>query len=85
MAVRHGAHLSRNARRAVGGGRHERFVTQRCHAVGRAGARAGLGALLAALGAAGLQVSECEERFVVHGDRPALDVGWIEERPGSRA
>lgn len=73
MAVRHGAHLSRNARRAVGGGRHERFVTQRRHAVGRAGARAGL------------QVSECEEEFVVHGDRPALDVGWIEERPGSRA
>ncbi|ROQ60106.1 hypothetical protein EDD93_7526 [Streptomyces sp. 840.1] len=85
VAVRHGAHLSRNARRAVGGGRHERFVTQRCHAVGRAGARAKLDALLAALGAAGLQVLECEEEFVVHDDRPALDAGWIEERPGSRA
>lgn len=85
VAVRHGAHLSRNARRAIDGGRHERFVTQRCHAVGRGGARAGLDTLLAALGAAGLQVLEYEEEFVVHDDHPAVDAGWIEEHPASRA
>lgn len=80
IAVRHDAHLSRNARRTTGRGRHERFVTQRCRGVGRPGARARLDALLAALGAAGLDVLECEEEFVVYDDRPAVDAGWIEER-----
>ncbi|MET9662585.1 hypothetical protein, partial [Streptomyces sp. NPDC006510] len=42
VAERHGARLSRNARRTTGPGRHERFVTQRCHAVGRPEARARL-------------------------------------------
>ncbi|MGW2179797.1 hypothetical protein ACWCXX_17190 [Streptomyces sp. NPDC001732] len=79
-AERHGAHLSRNARRTDGRGRHERFVTQRCRAVGRPGARARLEALLRALAGAGLEVLEVEEEFVVHDDHPAVDAGWIDER-----
>ncbi|MFG2628118.1 hypothetical protein [Streptomyces sp. NPDC048473] len=82
VAERHSAHLSRNARRAVREGRHERFVTQRCRAVGRPEARARLDALLGALGAAGLEVLEAEEEFVVHDDHPAVDAGWIDERAG---
>ncbi|MET8330358.1 hypothetical protein [Streptomyces sp. NPDC005181] len=85
VAERHSAHLSRNARRAVRHGRHERFVTQRCRAVGRPEARARLEALLGALAAAGLEVAEVEEEFVVHDDHPAVDAGWIDERAGQRA
>ncbi|MEV0492012.1 hypothetical protein [Streptomyces atratus] len=80
VAERHSAHLSRNARRATREGRHERFVTQRCRAVGRPEARARLKALLGALATAGLEVAEVEEEFVVHDDHPAADAGWIEER-----
>ncbi|MFE7329102.1 hypothetical protein ACFU8W_29805 [Streptomyces sp. NPDC057565] len=82
VAERHSAHLSRNARRAARRGRHERFVTQRCRGVGRPEARARLDALLGALTAAGLDVAEVEEEFVVHDDHPAADAGWIEERTG---
>ncbi|MFD3653278.1 hypothetical protein [Streptomyces sp. NPDC058620] len=79
VAELHGAHLSRNARRAHEG-RHERFVTQRCRAVGRPGARARLDALLAGLSAAALEAVEVEEEFVVYDDCPAVDAGWINER-----
>ncbi|MGW3741616.1 hypothetical protein ACWD62_13535 [Streptomyces sp. NPDC005146] len=80
VAERHSAYLSRNARRAARHGRHERFVTQRCRAVGRPEARARLDALLGALASAGLEVVEVEEEFVVHDDHPAVDAGWIDER-----
>ncbi|MGW3826012.1 hypothetical protein ACWEAF_27850 [Streptomyces sp. NPDC005071] len=63
-----------------GHGRHERFVTQRCRAVGRPEARARLDALLGGLACAGLEVVEVEEEFVVHDDHPAVDAGWIDER-----
>ncbi|MET7855757.1 hypothetical protein ABZS81_00725 [Streptomyces sp. NPDC005318] len=82
VAERHSAHLSRNARRAALQGRHERFVTQRCRGVGRTQARVRLDALLGALAAAGLEVTETEEEFVVHDDHPAVDAGWIDERTG---
>ncbi|MCA2228787.1 hypothetical protein [Nonomuraea aurantiaca] len=39
IAVRHSAHVSRNARRLLGDGSHERFVTQRCRYVGLPEAR----------------------------------------------
>ncbi|MET7630622.1 MULTISPECIES: hypothetical protein [unclassified Streptomyces] len=80
VAELHSAHLSRNARRAARRGRHERFVTQRCRGVGRPEARARLDDLLGALAAAGLEVAEVEEEFVVHDDHPAVDAGWIDER-----
>lgn len=77
LAVPHGAHLSRNARRERGDGRHERFVTQRCYAVGAVTARARLGALTAALSAAGLHIESCEQEYVVFDSRPEVDAGWL--------
>lgn len=72
----HAAHLSWNARRMVGGGRHERFVTQRCRRVGRPEARRRLTALLDDLARAGHTPVEVEEEFVVHDDNPGIDAGW---------
>ncbi|MEV4450409.1 MULTISPECIES: hypothetical protein [Streptomyces] len=80
LAERHTAHVSRNARRDLGGRGHERFVTQRCRGVGRTEARRRLDALLDALAMAGFKAAEVEEEFVVHDDRPTLDSGWIDER-----
>ncbi|MEU0560636.1 hypothetical protein [Dactylosporangium sp. NPDC006015] len=75
VAVRHGAHLSRNARRTRDDGRHERFVTQRCHDVDRTGARRRLDALLAELPFVPVEV---EEEYVLVDDNPGLDAGWIQ-------
>ena len=74
----HAGHVSRNARRGLDGGRHERFLTQRCRLVGRPEARRRLEALLGALAGAGHQVIEVEEEFVVHDDNPGLDHGWAD-------
>ncbi|MFF3565855.1 hypothetical protein ACFYXS_38095 [Streptomyces sp. NPDC002574] len=82
VAGQHASHVSRNARRDLGGRGHERFVIQRCRGVGRPQARLRLDPLLAALRAAAFPVVEVEEEFVVHDDRPALDDGWIDEEPG---
>ncbi|MFF9403416.1 hypothetical protein [Streptomyces sp. NPDC014744] len=71
------AHVSRNARRPLSGGRHERFVTQRCRLVGRPAARARLDALLVSLADAGFVAAEVEEEFVVHDDNLVMDAGWI--------
>ena len=79
IAERHSAHLSSNALRVREDGRHERFVTQRCHAVGRAEARRRLDALLGALAPLGHPVLEIEEEFVVHDSNLALDAGWLRD------
>lgn len=73
----HQAHVSRNARRTRQDGREERFVTQRCHGVGRATARTRLNTLLEALQEARIEVLETEEEYVVHDDALRLDRGWI--------
>lgn len=73
-----GAHLSWNARRVRGGGRHERFVTQRCRGVDAEGAGRALEALLVAL--AGLEVLSVEREFVLYDSDVSVDDGWIEER-----
>jgi hypothetical protein len=78
LVVAHCAHLSRNARRVREDGQQERFVTQRCHAVGRNSARQRLAALLAALAAGGYRVLGVEEEFVVHDSAPGVDAGWLE-------
>ncbi|TQE19499.1 hypothetical protein SipoB123_31430 [Streptomyces ipomoeae] len=75
--VPHGAHLSWNARRIRGGGRHERFVTQRCRGVDATGAGRALEELLAALD--GLHVVAVEREFVLHDSDESVDDGWIEE------
>lgn len=79
VAGRHGARLSRNARRVREDGVQERFVTQRCHLVDRAGAGAALAALLGAIGAAGWAIAEVEEEFVLVDDNPSLDAGWFDD------
>lgn len=78
LARRHAAHLSRNARRVRDDGKQERFVTQRCYAVGRPSARGRLEALRAALAAGGYAILSVEEEFVVYDSAPAVDAGWID-------
>ncbi len=80
LASRHGAHLSWNARRVRAAGRHERFVTQRCHGVGarRAGLR--LAALRDAVQVAH-HVLSVEREFVLYDSNPSVDDGWITEGP----
>ncbi|QQM43496.1 hypothetical protein [Streptomyces liliifuscus] len=85
--VPHGAHLSWNARRVRGdghgseidgtGGRHERFVTQRCRGVDAEGAGRLLELLLAEL--YGFEVADVEREFVLHDSDLSVDDGWIEE------
>ncbi|MEU8780122.1 hypothetical protein [Streptomyces sp. NPDC048637] len=79
LAVRHGAHLSRNARRARSDGRVERFVTQRCRMVGLATAGQRLDALSGQLRSAGHRIASVEREFVVHDGNLALDAGWLDE------
>ena len=66
LVAPHGARLSRNARRQRPDGRHERFVTQRCHRVGRVTARRELDALLETLRTDGQDIAEVEEEYVVY-------------------
>ncbi|MBO1334589.1 hypothetical protein J3486_25480 [Streptomyces sp. VRA16 Mangrove soil] len=76
----HTAHVSWNARRVRADGRHERFVTQRCHGVGNATAGRRLDELVGALAAApGVRILETEREYVLHDTRLGLDAGWITE------
>lgn len=77
ISLRHGAHVSRNARRGDAHGRHERFVTQRCHDCGQPEAGRRLDALVAELAAAGLEIAEVEREYVMLDSNPAVDAGWI--------
>lgn len=79
VARQHAAHVSRNALRVRSDGRQERFITQRCYAVGLPSARLRLDALLAALASAGgHELLEVEQEFVVYDSNLAMDRGWIE-------
>lgn len=78
--VPHGAHLSWNARRAHGGGWHERFVTQRCRGVDAEGAGRALERLLRELD--GLEVVDVEREFVLFDSDVSVDDGWLEEVGG---
>lgn len=79
LAERHGARLSRNARRrsAVD---EERFVNQRCHGVGRAEATGRLDRLVADLQGAAYEVVAVEQEYVVHDSDVDLDRGWLTAR-----
>jgi hypothetical protein len=81
VSERHRAHVSRNSRRIRADGRHERFVTQRCHGVGRIEARECLDALLADLETHAFVPIEVEQEFVLVDDNPQLDRGWIATDP----
>jgi hypothetical protein len=78
LAQGHAARLSRNALRVRDDGRRERFVTQRCHNVGRPTAKGRLNALLAALAEGGYAILKAEEEFVVLDSDPGVDSGWLD-------
>ncbi|XVQ82319.1 hypothetical protein ACQP2K_26055 [Microbispora siamensis] len=80
LAIAHGAHVSRNARRRRDDGSHERFVTQRCRGAALSTADRRFEALLSDLEGHGYAVLEAEREYVVHDDNPDVDHGWIEER-----
>lgn len=52
-------------------------MTQRCHRVGRTTARSRLAALREALTAAGHDIVEVEEEYVVSDTALHLDAGWL--------
>lgn len=76
-ALIHHSHVSRNALRVRADGQQERFVTQRCHRVGRATSRARLAALLRALRAERWAIAEVDEEYVIYDSNLCLDAGWI--------
>ncbi|MBB1252032.1 hypothetical protein [Streptomyces alkaliterrae] len=84
LAERHGAHVSRNARRRRDDGPAERFVTQRCRGVGDTTASCRLSDLTAELTAAGWEIISSEREFVVYDSAQALDAGWIREAEAAR-
>ncbi|MGW2744891.1 hypothetical protein [Streptomyces sp. NPDC001450] len=75
--VPHGAHLSWNARWVHRGGRHERFVTQRCRGVADEDAGRALERLLTELD--GFDVLSVEREFVLYDSDESVDEGWLEE------
>jgi hypothetical protein len=76
-AIRHRAHLSRNALKLTLEDGEERFVTQRCTMVGRAEARQQLNLLVDDLRALGHRILDIEEEFVVYDSNLDLDAGWM--------
>nr|WSX51970.1 hypothetical protein OG409_25415 [Streptomyces sp. NBC_00974] len=82
LVAPHAAHVSWNARRALPGGRQERFVTQRCRGAARR-ATARCDALVAALAGAGYEVLSEEREFVLYDSDLSVDDGWIEEGDAS--
>ena len=78
LAGRHGARLSRNARRDRADGVSERFVTQRCHGVGLVTARREFDALQLALAAAGYVALKVEQEYVVADSNLGDDAGWLD-------
>ncbi len=84
LAQRHQSHLSRNALRTRDDGRHERFVTQRCYAVGRRTAQRQLDALLHDLARADYTLLDIEREYVVFDTNIQIDAGWIEPPPLAR-
>jgi len=75
VAVPHGGHVSRNARRVRPDGQQERFITQRLYRVGRETAKEHLDSLLNALNS--FEILEIEEEFVVYDDNVTVDAGWF--------
>ncbi|MCZ4126061.1 hypothetical protein [Streptomyces sp. H39-S7] len=83
LVLPHGAHVSWNARRVRDDGQVERFVTQRCHGVGRTTADQRVSGLLQDLRAAAFPILEVEREFVVSDTNLALDNGWIGQESSS--
>lgn len=78
LVAEHGARLSRNARRERADGAQERFVNQRCHRVGLDTAKRRLDRLVEALRAAGHQIIDVEQEYVVFDSHLGHDEGWLD-------
>jgi hypothetical protein len=76
----HHAHLSYNARRTRTDGKHERFVTQRCHGIGQYEAKERINFLKHFVQQAGYVLLETEEEFVTYDSNIGLDTGWMTEQ-----
>ncbi len=74
---KHGAHLSRNARKTRADGVSERFVTLRVYGLGRANADARFSALLEDLAGTGLRLTQRLREWTVYDSNHGLDRGWL--------
>lgn len=74
----HGVHLSRNARRDLGHGKEERFVTARDYHIGSASSRRRLQRLLDSLDELGEQVIDVESEYCIYDSNLDLDRGWLD-------
>jgi hypothetical protein len=81
LCERHGAHLSRNARKVRADGAAERFVTLRVPGLGRPNAEARFTALLRDLKETGLSLSYPLREYTVYDSNHGLDRGWEEATP----
>lgn len=79
LAEQHSAHLSHNVLQAREDNCHERFVTQRCVAIGHQEAQQQLQRLLDAIAILDFTVIAVEEEFVVYDSNLDLDKGWIQQ------
>ena len=76
---KHGAHLSRNARKVREDGASERFVTLRVYGLGRANADARFTTLLEDLAGTGLTLTQRLREWTVYDSNHGLDRGWLED------
>lgn len=77
IAVRHSAHLSRNALCRRNDHLEERFITQRCYRGGRPEAKQQLQSLMEELIPLRHPILRVEEEYVVFDSNLSLDEGWI--------
>lgn len=82
IAMAHGAHLSRNARRVREDGRMERFVTLRRQLCGYAVIADDTAALEATLAPRVERILGTEIEYVVYDSNLAIDAGWLPEARG---
>ncbi|NMO14755.1 hypothetical protein HPC49_29545 [Pyxidicoccus fallax] len=76
---KHGAHLSRNARKVREDGVSERFVTLRVYGLGRANADVRFTALLEDLAGTGLKLTQRLREWTVYDSNHGMDRGWLED------
>lgn len=77
LVERHGAHLSRNARKVLPDGASERFVTLRAYDAGRRSVEPRFLALRAELLDAGYALAEPVREYTVYDTNAAVDAGWL--------
>jgi hypothetical protein len=77
VVEQHSAHLSRNVLHTRQDNYEERFITQRCMAVGREEAQQQLQSLVDAIISSGYSIHEIQQEFVVYDNNFKLDQGWI--------